>query len=180
MTGFGPALAFVLRWEGGLVDDPRDRGGLTRWGVSLRAVLGKALDFNRDGRVDRRDILEMTEAQMRGFYREHYWQAVRCEELPDGVALAVFDCAVNQGPGRAARLLQRAAGVGVDGAIGPITLGAVRAAAPAELLRDFMARRALHYSSLSQIAVYGFGWFRRLFDCHGAAVLVLAEGEERP
>ena len=42
--------------------------------------------------------------------------------LPAGIDLAIYDCAVNQGLGRARRLLQQAAGVTVDGKIGPVTM----------------------------------------------------------
>ena len=33
-SSYNDALAFVLRWEGGFVDDPRDRGGRTMKGVT--------------------------------------------------------------------------------------------------------------------------------------------------
>ena len=33
-TAYNDALAFVLRWEGGFVDDPHDHGGRTMKGVT--------------------------------------------------------------------------------------------------------------------------------------------------
>lgn len=170
---------FVAGWEGGLVDDPHDRGGITKWGMSLRALAAKGLDLNNDGAVNRRDILEMTQAQKREIFYRDYWRAAKCHLLPAPLALIHYDCAINQGTGRAPRILQASAGAKVDGAIGPKTLAAVERAwarDPAGLLVEYAARRAVHYSSLAQIARYGLGWFRRLFDAHRAALHELREG----
>ncbi len=166
---FATAHAIVARWEGGLVDDPHDRGGLTRWGISLRMLIGRGLDLNNDGVVNRRDIRDMTAEQAVKIYHRDYWVAAACPALPHALRLPVYDCAVNQGVGRATRLLQRAVRTTPDGIIGPKTLRAVNLAyqrsAPA-LISEFCARRAVHYSGLSQVVRYGLGWFRRLFDIH--------------
>jgi lysozyme family protein len=182
IANFAAALAAVRRWEGGLADHPSDHGGLTKWGISLRFLRAVGLDATGDGVVDGRDIRALSEDQVAQLYRTHFWMACLCDELPAGLDLAVFDCAVNQGPGRARRLLQASLGIKVDGILGPETLAAARAAAedrgeePGEkpglemTLNEFMARRALHYSSLSNLAVFGRGWFRRLFDIHARAL----------
>jgi len=168
---FAAAYAFVRRWEGGLVDHPNDPGGLTKWGVTLRAIIAKGLDFNNDGVVNRKDILDMTPEQASQVYRADYWDACQCNELPYAIGLPVFDSAVNQGPGRAKTLLQKALGTAVDGIIGPVTVEATWAHDREILLRDFMARRAMHYSSLANMVHFGLGWFRRLFDCHRVALI---------
>ena len=42
-----------------------------------------------------------------------------------------------------------------------------------------MARRAVHYSSLTRIVgKYGFGWYRRLFDTHRAALALTQNSKE--
>lgn len=166
---FMVAYKAVGLWEGGLVDDPHDRGGITKWGISLRALLAKALDLNGDGAVNRRDILDMSEGQAEQIYWEDYWLASSCNWLPTGLSLMHYDCAVNQGPGRAARILQASLRVKVDGQIGPITLKAAELAPPA-IVSEYAARRAVHYSSLSQVTRYGLGWFRRLFSIHASAL----------
>ena len=83
------------------------------------------------------------------------------------------DYAVNQGPGRAKRFLQRALKVTADGRIGPLTLAAAARADPEDTLSEFMTRRALHYSGLANLAVFGLGWFRRLFDIHRRALALV-------
>ena len=164
---FRRAHAFTRRWEGGLSNDKHDPGGLTKWGVTLGLLVALALDFNRDGRVDAKDLEAMTPEEAEALYFREFWQAMRCDDLPEPVALLVYEAAVNQGKTRAGRFLQVAAGVPVDGKVGPVTVAAARRAferAPRALLREIAARRALHYSGLAIFARFGLGWFRRLFD----------------
>lgn len=176
--GFKAAHKFVARWEGGFVDDRFDPGGATKWGITIRTLIAKGLDLNNDGAVDRRDILDMTPEQALEIYRTDYWIAAACPRLPAALALVHYDCAVNQGVGRAARILQRAVGAKPDGLIGPATLAAVDrawSARPSRTLGEYCARRAVHYSSLSLVVRYGLGWFRRLFDAHRVALDIQAE-----
>jgi lysozyme family protein len=164
---FGAALRRVLRWEGGDVSDPHDPGGATRRGISLRFLRRIGLDVNGDGFIAANDVWSLANTDIEALYHKHFWSQCRCDDLPAGVDLLMFDCAVNQGPGVAARLLQKAAGVVVDGVIGPTTIAAARRP---HVLLDFAALRAIHYTSLAALFTrYGFGWFRRLFDVFAAA-----------
>ena len=170
---FDAAMSFVQRWEGGWVDDSHDPGGVTKWGITIRTLIAMGLDLNNDGVIDRRDIRDMTTDQARDIYKRDYWIAAACPRLPPPLALIVFDCAVNQGVGRAARILQKSVRATPDGIIGKKTLAAVERVwerDPKRLLGEYCARRAVHYSSLSLVVRYGLGWFRRLFDAHGAAL----------
>lgn len=170
---FRAAHAFVAHWEGGFVDDPHDRGGVTKWGITIRTLIAKGLDLNGDGVVNRKDIRDMTPEQARNIYRRDYWVGAACPRLPWPLSLPVYDCAVNQGVSRATRILQKSVRVRVDGIIGPKTLAAVERAwsrNPKWLLREVCARRAVHYSSLAQVVRYGLGWFRRLLDAYGTAL----------
>lgn len=169
---FDFAMDFVEAWEGGWSNDRADPGGLTKWGVTIGTLMGLRLDFNRDGRVDSADLAAMTKPEARELYRRHYWDRTRCEDLPPAVALLVFDAAVNQGPARASRFLQTAAGAHPDGIIGPRTMAAVALAArtrPADFLLELAAQRAVHYASLPHFGRFGRGWSRRLLDCYGTA-----------
>ncbi len=176
---FKHAHAFVAKWEGGFVDDPHDRGGVTKWGITIRTLIAKGLDLNNDGVVNRRDILDMTPEQALKIYEHDYWIAAACPRLPPALALPVYDCAVNQGVSRAARILQASVGAKADGIIGRRTLAAVAKAWTRDatgLIDEFCARRAVHYSRLSQVVRYGLGWYRRLFAAHGAAYALHMEG----
>ena len=161
---FETALEFVLGWEGGLSDHPDDPGGLTHHGIThgtLERWRGQALDPE--------ETRNLTLQEAGAIYRKEYWDQCSCDALPDPVALLVFDCAVNQGPGAAARILQSALGVTVDGAIGPQTLGAAGQADVDSLVDEIVALRAVRYAHTEKPMFYK-GWFRRLTAAHRAAI----------
>src|SRR5690606_40800811 len=87
------------------------------------------------------DLKKITGTQLQKIYKSGYWDKVRGDELPSGVDYAVFDYAVNSGPGQAIKHLQEVVGVKVDGIIGPATLAAVNAANVTQQLYEPCDRR---------------------------------------
>ena len=151
------ALKHILHWEGGYVNHPADPGGMTNLGVTKRVWeewTGKP--------ATEADMRGLTPEMVSPLYKKRYWDAVRGDDLPSGVDLCVVDCAVNAGPGRAARFLQQAVGATVDGQIGPGTLKAVASHDPKEIIKKFCDLREAHYKSLNNYATFGTGWMRRL------------------
>ena len=103
-----------------------------------------------------------------------YWDRVRGDDLPDGVDYVVFDTAVNSGPGRAIRFLQGCVGVEMDGAFGPRTLAAVRAANPKQVVEDYAKRRLSFMQDLPTWDTFGRGWSRRVAEVQNMAVTMTA------
>ena len=156
---FDTALAALLKHEGGYVNHPADPGGMTNLGVTKRvweAYVGHE--------VDEQTMRGLTPQTVAPLYKKRYWDAVHGDDLPSGVDLCVFDCAVNSGVGRASRLLQKAAGVADDGKIGPGTLAAVKAKDPKELVNDFCNERQKFLEALPTFATFGKGWSRRVAE----------------
>lgn len=153
MTTFDRALAFVLDHEGGatLTTDTHDPGGTTRYGISQRAY-------------PHEDIINLTEARAREIYQRDYWAPLYCADYGWPLALALFDTAVNCGVKTAVRLGQKAAGVEIDGVVGPKTR-ATWQASPRRVARALLVERATYYSGLPTVARYGRGWFGRVLDC---------------
>jgi lysozyme family protein len=108
------------------------------------------------------DMRGLTPAMVSPLYKKRYWDAVRGDDLPSGVDLCVFDCAVNAGVGRASKFLQQAVGVTADGQIGPMTVAATTAKPAEEVIEAFCNLRETHYKSLSTFATFGKGWMNRL------------------
>lgn len=108
---FDTCFEILIGHEGGLVDDPKDPGGKTNWGISSRSY-------------PHVDVAKLTKDGAKELYLRDYWRPIRGDELPPGLALLVFDAAVNNGAGTAVKWLQRAAEVPVDGMLGPMTLAA--------------------------------------------------------
>lgn len=161
------ALDFVLQYEGGFVNHPDDPGGATKYGVSLRYLsgLGEDGDLNGDGRVDIEDIRGLSVDDARELYRIRFWMPLLCDDLPEALAVAVCDTAVNLGTGRAARLLQRVAGVAEDGIIGQKTLAAAAQGGP-DMLASFLSLRRSHYLRIigknPRLASFARGWDNRV------------------
>jgi lysozyme family protein len=162
---FEDALAVILKWEGGYSNHPQDPGGATNHGITL-STLGQW----RGQHVTAEDVQALTIGEAGEIYRAMYWDKSRCGDMPAGVDLMLFDCAVNQGPGAAARLLQDAANTMVDGIIGPNTIRAVTAR-PQEVLIEFAVLRAARYAKGNP--TFHLGWYRRLFDVTRTALQIV-------
>lgn len=166
---FDRALSVVLRHEGGYVNHPSDPGGRTNLGVTQSTWenwIGKP--------ASEADMRALTIDKVRPLYKERYWDAVSGDGLPARLALCVFDFAVNAGPGRAARYLQKVAGVTQDGKIGPATLAAVASYVSAHgepaAVRAYQDARRGYYKQLSTFATFGRGWLRRVDEVEAEAL----------
>jgi lysozyme family protein len=162
LSSFDVAIATVLRNEGGgrVTNDPRDPGGLTRWGISKRAH-------------PEVDILNLTAEEAVQIYYSKYWERYGVWRLLNqGLATKVLDMTVVMGGRPATRCLQRAlravgSPVVEDGILGPQTADAANAHDPFELMpalrsecagrfREIIARRPLS-------GVYERGWLNRAY-----------------
>ena len=154
---FDAALKAILHHEGGYVNHPSDPGGMTNLGVTKRVWeewIGRP--------ATEADMRALTPEKVSPLYKKRYWDAVRGDDLPSGVDLCVFDCAVNAGVGRASKFLQQAVGVTADGQIGPKTVEATTAKSADEVVERFCKLRETHYKSLPTFATFGKGWMNRL------------------
>lgn len=154
--------AQVLAWiglsEGGYVNHPRDPGGATDRGITQRTY-----DAWNDlhGR-ERKPVRGISKAEADEIIASQYLAPVRFDDLPSGLDYAVADYAVNSGPDRAARELQRLVGVEVDGVIGAHTLAAVSRHDPAQLVMRLCAARMAFLRRLSTWDEFGTGWTVRV------------------
>jgi len=172
------AVALVLDREGGFVDDPRDRGGTTNWGISLRFLKGEGafdadgdgiadFDLDFDGDIDGHDIRKLTRADAVWLYHESFWLPLGAARFARPLGEAMFDQAVNGGLKAARKLLQEALNVcyrinppnglpplAVDGQVGPSTRCAYDAVLqfPAlgmpALIREYRAAAATRYRAI--------------------------------
>ena len=149
------AEEIVIR-EGGYVNDPDDPGGATNFGVTIHTMRRLGLDLDRDGAVTSRDVRRLTREQAIGIFLEHYFNRPLIAELPVPLQATVFDMYVNAG-GNAVKILQNLLAqmgysVTVDGALGPQTLAAVRAAfraSPDHLVDAYGIARRNYYFRLA-------------------------------
>lgn len=161
-SAFDTSLPFVLRWEGGFVDNPADPGGRTNRGVTQ-----KVYDrWRQEQRLPLRDVKLLDDVEMQAIYRAGYWVPGHCEELRGPLDLVEFDTAVNMGVGRAIRFLQTAAGCHVDGAFGSDTRTALGACDEGAAVVAYCDAREQYYRALvvknPQLGIFLKGWLNRL------------------
>lgn len=157
------ALARVLVYEGGKVDDPRDPGGRTNQGVTQKVFNTYLASIGKKPR----DVYTMVDAERDAIYRRRYWDEIAGDTLPPGIGFVVFDGAVNSGVMQSVKWLQRALGdryTGkVDGVIGMGTLQAIKTHPDHDkLVAAICDRRMGFLKSLKTWARYGKGWSVRV------------------
>lgn len=174
---FPACLAEVLLHEGGFVNHPKDPGGMTNLGVTKQTY------EDWIGHPVPADIMRrLTPALVSPLYRKKYWDALRCESLPKGLDMCVFDFGVNAGPNRSGRYLQRLVGAAQDGQVGPATAKAVEVKnaeiGTEALIGRFQDARRAYYRQLPTFATFGRGWLRRVDEVAGRA-LSMAKGRSK-
>jgi lysozyme family protein len=169
ISNWDNAFNLMLKSEGGFVNHPSDPGGMTNLGVT------KATWENWVGREsDEAEMRGLTPEKVEPMYKKKYWDAVRGDELPIGLDYLMFDFAVNAGAGRAIKTLQSSVGATPDGGFGPITMAAVQAVDPVELIERFSQAKEDFYRSLNTFSVFGKGWLNRVADVKLKASAMLA------
>lgn len=154
---FGKSLDSVFLHEGGFVNHPKDPGGATNFGITIGTLSNH---LGREATVE--EVNDLDPKVAAEIYKSNYWDKVKGDELPDGLATSMMDFAVNSGPGRATKVLQEILGVDVDGALGPKTLAAVKEEDPKELIRKLNLERMKFLKGLKNWKTFGKGWSNRL------------------
>ena len=158
MSKFDDIIEVVLEHEGGYVNDPKDPGGETNFGIAKRSHPDV-------------DIKNLTREGAKEIYKEVQWDKNKVESLPEELWHIYFDMCVNQGKSRAVKIIQRAVnGKGgsltVDGGMGPMTIAAI-GKSRVELDR-VRAYRVKYYSDLvtkkPDLERFYFGWFKRALE----------------
>jgi len=144
---FDEAFDRLLGHEGGYVNDPKDPGGETNWGISKRSYPNV-------------DIKNLTRDGAKAIYLRDFWNPLG--QAHPAVKFQVFDFAVNGGLSTGLRKLQAAIGVADDGHWGPISASALARMDLNDVLLRFNAQRLRYYTVLSLWASYGKGWTNRV------------------
>lgn len=169
MNRFQTCLPLILAHEGGYVDNIHDNGGATNLGITQATLAAY-----RDHAVTKADVKALTPAMVAPIYEANFWRTCGADKMPDGLDYAVFDFAVNSGPGRAKKYTQLAAGVAADGAIGPATLAAVFRIGAPEMIKRLTAKRLTYLQALADYSHFGAGWWRRVNEVQAKALEMTA------
>jgi len=179
---FEEAIVDTLQHEKGFVNHPKDPGGATNWGMSLRYLIKRGDldrdglpdgDMDGDGDVDIDDIRRMTKKDAVKLYYSGFWKPNRLSKIKSSLLpRKIFDMSVNMGSRQAWKLTQRAiievgGDLVVDGIVGRKTIWATNElfTMDYEVLRRLRDRQLNFYRDLvikkPSLSVFSLGWYRR-------------------
>ena len=144
---FDTAFARLIGHEGNYVNDPRDPGGETKFGISKRSYPNE-------------DIANLTLERAKEIYRRDFWDVLG-DDVHPAIKFQAFDFAVNSGIGTAIRKLQAAIGVADDGHWGPMSAAKLASMDLNDVLMRFVAERLDFWRKLSTWPAFGNGWAGR-------------------
>ena len=169
MAKFGEALPIILTHEGGYVNRHEDLGGETYEGIARKfhpdwegwpfidAALCEGESLN--------DIQELP-GLVESFYQGEFWDHIKGDAIENqDVANLIIDCGVVCGTGTAVKLMQKAAGVSADGAMGPHSIAAINEQEADGLIATFRVDWADYFRGIVERHpdqhVFLAGWLNR-------------------
>jgi lysozyme family protein len=153
MADFFTAVTKTLEYEGGLVDNPNDPGGLTNFGIALR----KHPEFTEDY------IRNLTKVQAIDIYRQKYWGLLYSKIDDQALANSLFDFGVTSGPYQAVEVLQTTFMLPEHGVMDERTLERINSLRPRQLRIEFTVARLKFYTAIPQPKDW-HAWFTRTID----------------
>lgn len=185
---FEKAYQFVIKHEGGLSNHKNDKGGITKYGISLvfledfsvrHAEYMRYIDADHNQIIDARDIVALSDDAAKIVYRK-IWETSGLNRVNSKkISVKLFDCFVNMGNSRAIKIMQktineiiRSANLSLDGKMGEKTLSFVNSIKTSQLEKTFLLayqkNLILFYKSLAEknklYAVFLNGWVKRAKD----------------
>lgn len=172
---YNKALAYVLRWEGGFTNHPRDPGGPTKYGITIHDV---RLYVKRNATIN--DVRNLSLATAKHIYRTKYWNKVNGDELPAGLDYALFDYGVNSGIGRSNRIIRRLVGLPTNSlAIDKTVIDAINKRNTEKLINALLNEREAFLRCLRTFPTFGRGWMRRTRGVRAEA-LAMSRSHKQP
>ncbi len=166
-----PMIARVIRREGGYANVPGDRGGCTKYGITLKT-------FREDrGMPDLtcENLQQLTQVEAADIYRRRYLSGPHIDAVHNaGLRELLFDSAIQHGPDEAffngkfecIKWLQAAVGAVQDGQLGPKTLAHLNACDPKAVFSYVFQKRLRFYGGIvvnnPQQLKFLDGWLNRM------------------
>lgn len=159
MASFFNYIPILLKWEGGFVNNPADKGGATNRGVTLatfRKFFGAAKTVA--------DLKNMTDCQWCQVMRS-YWNTVKADKIQSQSIADIFaDWHINAGV-NAIKRVQKMFGIKPDGIVGPVTLSYLNSPNRQVIFNRLRDERESYYLDIVKAdpsqRVFLNGWLKR-------------------
>lgn len=144
MADYKILVPFLLKFEGGIVDDPLDSGGFTNKGVTLktyRTIYGQE--------KTKQDLINITDEEWGYIFKIYYWDKMKADFIKSqSVANMIVDWAFNAGVGTVSKKIQSIVGAKIDGCIGNQTIALINLCDAEELFEQIKEARKKFYKSI--------------------------------
>lgn len=142
---FDQSINYVLKNEAGFVDNPKDPGGRTNFGISQKLLDG--LDASQPDHLKMNlKVEDMDVEQAKTIYARVFWVPMQLDRYDFFMATAMLDVAVNQGQKHSIMAAQAACGFfAVDGVMGPKTIAALLSVDEYDWLQKFLLHVQVRY-----------------------------------
>jgi len=170
MADINQFIPFILKWEGGFVNDPLDTGGATNMGVTLKTWQHAGHDKNDDGMIDEEDLkLIFRQDLIESILKPHYWDRWQADKIRNqSIAHILVDWLWTSGMA-GIKIPQQMLNVKADGIVGEKTLTAVNNHPSQQDLFEQIKSKRKEY--IEKICVerptnkrFKKGWLNRLAD----------------
>lgn len=166
MADSSKLVPFILSWETDkYTNNKKDKGGPTKYGITLATWRKVGYDKNGDGVLNEEDVKLLTKDDFHCVFKKNYWNACKADKIQDqSVANMLVDFAYNSGVSRAITYLQITLGITADGIIGNKTLFAINKSNGKRLFERFKKTRENYLKSIAKGTQKDFldGWLRRV------------------
>lgn len=167
MANVQKLVPFILKWEGGFVNDPDDLGGATNKGITF-ATYKQYRKKKGMPEPTIEDLKGITDAEWAEILKTMYWDRWQADKIQNqSVANILVDwvwASGNNGIKRPQKIL----GVTVDGIVGEKTLAALNAQDPGSLFEAIKADRIKFIDEICKARPanekFRKGWLNRIND----------------
>lgn len=159
-------VPFLLKWEGGYVNHPKDKGGHTNKGVTYETWVAYRKKMGKEASLT--SFKNMSQEEWTDILRQNYWDVWQADKIgSQRIANMLVDWLWMSGA-RTIKKVQKILQVKCDGIVGAKTIAAINGHSDVTLFGLIKESRKAYYEGIVRLnpsqKVFLKGWLNRLED----------------